>query len=399
MDRTALPDRVVSAPACRARPRAGEASASFRVPAARRLAWAAAGRLALLLCLLAGSAAAGRAEPVESRVETRAAPGLEFVYDLRDRALADLLWPVMIADRQAIMEQLRMFPPDTVRVRLVPTREAFLAILPPQMPADTLGLYLLGRGEIVLRAPRSDPSGRWDLRGVLRHELAHAVIDRAIAQPLPLWLHEGLAVLLSDELDYLDEAQLTLQAVTGRLIPLPVLFYRFPRPSDARTLAYAQAASFVRFLLRRDGMHGIQALLGEMARGVALQDAFPIVYGTTLGALESTWQGELAGRFSYLTLVTSTSVLGGLGIPLLLLAALRRRLQRRRAYRRWELEERAQAMLRGGWGTTRPTPRTEAAAGPAVGSGGAGSNGSGGSDGSGSEAGNGSAFPAGQKTP
>jgi hypothetical protein len=217
-------------------------------------------------------------------------------------------------------------------------------------------VYLLGQGVIVLRSPRTAPGGTWDLRGVLRHELAHGIIDLAIAQPVPLWMHEGLAILVSDELDYLDETELTALAVLGQLIPLPGLFGQFPVTHGARTVAYAQAASFVRFLLREGGMAGLQRLLETLAQGTPPEQAFAATYGQPLEALERRWQQELAGRFSYLTLITTTTLLGGLGLPLLLLAVARRWVQRRRAYRQWELEERLRASVRGEPGNGGASP-------------------------------------------
>lgn len=307
--------------------------------------WLAAGLLALALWTgpLAHQAL-GAPGPVWLE---RQEPGLRFQYAPEDQTLADQLWPVMRSDRERVMDRLRMFPPETLRVVLAPTLARFNALLGGTQPEGTLGAYLLGRGIIVLRSPRTAPGGGWDLRDVLRHELAHGIIDLAIHEPIPLWLNEGLAILVSGELDYLDEAQLTGLAVLGRLIPLPDLIARFPRSSGARTLAYAQAASFVRFLLRQDGMEGLQRLLHAMAGGASPRVAFLHTYGQPLSELEQRWQHGLSQRFSTFTLITTSSLLGGLAIPLLLLAVLQRWWQRRQAYRKWEQEERLLAAVRG----------------------------------------------------
>lgn len=302
---------------------------------------------ALLLAAAMGAVAVPGHPAAAAEWRVREGPGLRLDYAAQDEALAARLWPAMQADRTAVMERLRMFPPDTLRVVLAPTRAAFRDRLGGAPAPGTLGVYLLGRGTIVLRSPRTDPAGTWDLRGVLRHELAHGIIDVAVAQPIPLWLHEGLAILVSNELSYLDEAQLTAVAAVERLIPLPVLMQRFPRAHGARTLAYSQAASFVRFLLRERGMAGLQRLLDELAAGLHPGDAFLATYGEPLAGLEQRWQDELAGRFSYLTLITSSTLLGGIGGPLVIIAVVRRWLQRRRAYRQWEAEERLRASVRG----------------------------------------------------
>ena len=280
--------------------------------------------------------------------EKRALPGIQLEYTPRDRILAGLLEPALMEDRKKVMERLRMFPQETLRVIVAPTLEVFEGLTGAVPGQGTLGVYLLGRGVIVVRAPRTDLGGGWDPRGVLRHELAHAVIDLSIGQHVPLWLHEGLAMLVAGELDYLDETRLTLAAVAGQLIPLEVLMHRFPRGHQGRALAYAQAASFVRFLTRREGMGGIQRLLDMMGKGTPPAAAFYSAYALRLTEMEGEWQKELSGRFSYWSLITSSTLLGGLGIPLVLLGVLRRWLQKRRKFRQWEAEEQAQAALTSG---------------------------------------------------
>ena len=48
---------------------------------------------------------------------TRFGEGLTFLYHEVDAALAEELWPLMVADRKEIMERLRLYPPGTLRVR------------------------------------------------------------------------------------------------------------------------------------------------------------------------------------------------------------------------------------------------------------------------------------------
>ncbi|MCH8074923.1 MAG: hypothetical protein IIC64_03790 [SAR324 cluster bacterium] len=317
-------------------------------------------RMACAAVLWAALAAAHPANPAWGQSpplvwEKKMLTGIQLEYTPRDRILAGLLEPALLEDRIKVMERLRMFPQKTLRVIVAPTREAFQALTGAVPGQDALGVYLLGRGVIVVRAPRTDPGGGWDPRGVLRHELAHAVIDLSIGRHVPLWLHEGLAIQVAGELDYLDETRLTLAAVAGRLISLEVLMHRFPGGHQGRALAYAQAASFVRFLIRREGMGGIQRLLDMIKKGTPPTAAFSSAYGAPLIDLEAEWQKGLSGRFSYWSLITSSTLLGGLGIPLVLLAVWRRWLQKRRKFRQWEAEEQARAApAPGGNGAGRP---------------------------------------------
>ena len=284
---------------------------------------------------------------------TRFGEGLTFLYHEVDAALAEELWPLMVADRQEIMERLRLYPPGTLRVLLAPTREAFAAAHGGGAPPGALGLYYGATRTVLLRSPRTQPGNTWDLRGVMRHELAHGVLDLAIRRPIPRWLNEGMAILLADEMSFLDDSRLTLLAFRDRMIPLDLLMETFPATGHGLNVAYAQAASFGRYLLRRDGMTGIRRLLRYMAEGASTHAAFRLAYAEPLAMLEAKWHGELSSRFSWLATVTPLSVLGGLGGPLVLIAYLRRRLERRRRYREWEAEEQERLLLSG---DRAPTP-------------------------------------------
>lgn len=260
-------------------------------------------------------------------------------YMAEDRILVDKLWPMLFQDKQAVMDKLRLYPSAALRVVLAPTEKIFAALISDKLsPHQVLGVYASTHHTIYLRAPRTRKTGLWDLRGVLRHELAHAVIDLGILHPVPIWLHEGLAILVSEELSFLDEAGLTLRAVGGRLIPLRRLFNNFPGRQQQRQAAYSQAASFIRFLLAREGMGGVHLLLATLSEGVPLYPAFNRVYGDDLPTLEREWSTGLTKRFSWATLVTTSTLLGGLGVPLVLIALARRYLKNRTVQLRWKRE-------------------------------------------------------------
>ena len=261
-------------------------------------------------------------------------------YQEPDQELVEALWPLIEKDRKTIMEALRMFPDVSNRIVLAPTLAVFNELHPmPLYKTPPLGIYSLETKTIYLRAPRTGSSGLWDLRDVLQHELVHALLDLSISYPIPLWLHEGLALLLAREMSFLDEAGLTLRAATGQLIPLRELLYRFPDTHQNRTHAYAQAASFVRFLLARQQMEGLMLLLEKLGKGVSIDEALYRIYGLDLGDLQQEWENSLSLRFSWTTVLTSSGILGALSLPLIAAALIRRHLKNRRIKTRWQIEE------------------------------------------------------------
>ncbi len=114
--------------------------------------------------------------------ETRHERGLRVEFVARDRAYVNLLLPALVEDRKLVTERLRMFPDTILRIVVAPDKGVFREMAPGVPESGTLGVYLLGQGLIVVHPPRSVRPGNWDPRGVLRHELTHAVIDLAVSR-------------------------------------------------------------------------------------------------------------------------------------------------------------------------------------------------------------------------
>ena len=290
-----------------------------RLPSRRRGSWRIPVLVPALMLMVLALAAMATGD-AWAQHERRFGEGLTFEYDQRDRALGERLWPLLSADRRQIMERLELFPPGTLKVLLAADAAEFAERL-PGVPPGTLGVYVGSLRTIVLRAPRSMPGADWDIRGVARHELVHGILDLAIEEPLPRWLNEGLAVLVAEELSLLDDTRFNAALISNRLIPFAALVETFPGEDFGRTLAYQQAASFTRFLLARGGIYGIQSLVRAMAAGYTASQALEIVYGYGLGELERQWKQGLLARLSWLSILASSSLLGVVGAPLLVLAA------------------------------------------------------------------------------
>jgi hypothetical protein len=142
------------------------------------------------------------------------------------------------------------------------------------------------------------------------HELAH-VVARRLGDP-PALLSEGFATYVSerlgaDALEFFGHPGLTADQVTcesagaGELIPLDTLF-RFTEigsQASSPTVAYPQAASFVKFLVERYGIDtfrdAYRMLAGTDEPGgvLANEEAFAAIYGTVPGGLERPWRQSM----------------------------------------------------------------------------------------------------------
>ena len=228
---------------------------------------------------------------------------------------------------------------------------------------DAPGFALLGRHQIHLvvdALARTNTS----LVGVIRHELAHELLDQhcdANGRYIPRWFHEGLAQVLAGD-TYLgaSEEDLVWRVTSGSLRSIDTLEDRFPSGTVQRRTAYGHSYSYVAWLERS---YGLSALL-RVARNTDAFTSFSraLVGYTALSTLEleeewrayvvhgsgARWRSILSNWFG-LVLIMS--------LPVLVLALKRRLRSEERAGRRMaqraaaerraaEAREQAQATLR-----------------------------------------------------
>jgi hypothetical protein len=160
---------------------------------------------------------------------------------------------------------LAIYPERTITVVLY-TQEQFRDITrSPQWAAASYD----GRIRLPIRGADADLA---ELERVITHEFTHALVQSVAPRGVPLWLHEGLAVMF--EADGAAWSQQELTKEPARL-PFSRLAGSFEKLSgaDAR-LAYAQSAAVVRTLFDGGGPLAIGALLQDLARGESFAAAF-----------------------------------------------------------------------------------------------------------------------------
>jgi len=208
-------------------------------------------------------------------------------------------------------------------------------------------------GDLRLAAVSAAPRVALDppqLEGVLRHALAHLALDEAAGEAaIPRWMHEGFAVHAAGDRAAVRAQTLSLAALRGRLLPLADLPSLLPAEAPETSVAYAEAADFVRFLVEREGREGradrpdhgahrahgddpqrtrFAGFLAEARAGAPLDDALTRSYGARLADLELAWRQDVARRYGFVPVLVGTLAL----LTLLCAGALGlRRLRDRRA--------------------------------------------------------------------
>jgi hypothetical protein len=226
-------------------------------------------------------------------------------------------------------------------LRPIPTfvyldRAEFEAAAPMAAHTPVVGVASYPPGVIHI-----DGSGRLaSIEKVVPHEVAHVMVGRAMGPALPAlptWVNEGVAEYAAGErASQVDPV--TLQAVgRGESLPLSELDRSFERGGAGRSLAYAEAASVVNFLVAARGPRVIADLLSVTRRQGDFESAVKQVTGWSNQELESAWRRSVARRWRWPLLLGSPAVPFGLMLLIFIVGYLRYRRERRR---RQEMEER-----------------------------------------------------------
>lgn len=157
-------------------------------------------------------------------------------------------------------------------------------------------------GVIVVTLP-AGPDQRVLMEQRLPHELTHILLYQKLGAGytrVPTWLSEGLAsnAELYPNPDYL--VLLNNAHEKDSLLPIASLCKTFPRDASSALLAYAQSASFTRFIHQQYGTAGLERLLGQYLDGIECERGPELALDGDLAALERAWRRETFGESALL---------------------------------------------------------------------------------------------------
>jgi len=200
-----------------------------------------------------------------------------------DAELAGRAIEILEAAYWRVSTALSIYPERTITVVLY-TQEQFRDIT--RSPSWAAAAYD-GRIRIPVRGADADPR---ELERVIVHEFTHALVQSLAPRGVPMWLHEGLAVMFEPDAGAWSEEQLS--SAPARL-PLSRLAGSFEALSGVEArLAYAQSAAIVRALFDSGGALAVGAMLQDIARGDTFTAAFErrmfMAYDTFIAGLDAT---------------------------------------------------------------------------------------------------------------
>ncbi len=161
---------------------------------------------------------------------------------------------------------------------------------------------------VMLISLPAGPEQRLEMERQIPHELMHILLYQKIGPGyanLPAWLNEGLASVAElypnpDYLILLENAQRK-----GALPAMQSLCRSFPRDASGAFLAYAQSASFTRYLHQRFGSSGMERLVQHYADGRDCHRGIEAALGIPLSQLEIEWRADVFGENIYRTALLS----------------------------------------------------------------------------------------------
>lgn len=186
------------------------------------------------------------------------------------------------------------FDQDIIHVYMYATATEMQQALEPGGELWVAGRAFPDEGLILVTLPPG-PEQRLLMEQRIPHEVMHILLAQTYGEGhanLPTWIVEGLAS--SAELYPSPDYAVILDGAYERdgLVPITGLCDTFPREASTALLAYAQSASFVRFLHESYGSPALASLLNAYARGMTCERAPEVVLGKSLLQLEREWRQQ-----------------------------------------------------------------------------------------------------------
>ena len=247
-------------------------------------------------------------------------------YAYKDRHVAQDLIRHANAAIPRIAQTLRLGSGSAMKIYLMPTQRSFSQLQPGKTPDWADGTAWPDLGLIFLRSPdirdgRSDP-----LTQVLDHEIAHIVLGRAFGkQPVPRWLQEGVAQIVSGEYGHRTVDTLSQGILGGELISLQELTRSFPSDPQRAHLAYAQSADFILFLQQHYGSEALPKLIALLAGNHSFEYSIRNITGKSMFDLDLEWRGKISDSLLWLKPLFSDTALLTLGGLFLVVGFFRKR--------------------------------------------------------------------------
>lgn len=213
-----------------------------------------------------------------------------------DYAIWDEVLDILEDAYRDIGQKLGYFPSQPIHVVLL-TREKFQGVEGTPAWADALYDRVLGRIKIPTQGALTD---RGWLKRVLRHEFVHALLHERMGleiDAVPTWLNEGLAMQLAG--DSWSDLDRLARGGELRLMPLSALEQGWGTlPMEVASLAYLEANSATRYMVKRFGMARVREILDLLKSGHHISGAIHTKLMIPYDVFQKRWTQDLDARLT-----------------------------------------------------------------------------------------------------
>jgi hypothetical protein len=206
-----------------------------------------------------------------------------------DLSFGEEVLNVTLAGAKSIQELLEVFFPENLDMYVYENTQA------ASPSADQY--WIAGhaspiQGVIMVTLPPG-PDQRLEMERQIPHELMHVALsytDSHAYAIYPVWFNEGLASLveLYPNPDYSVLIDNAFEA--GELLSISSLCDFFPSDTQLALLAYAESASFTRFLYDQFGKTGFNRMMAAYASGMNCEQGIEEALGSSLEGLDESWR-------------------------------------------------------------------------------------------------------------
>lgn len=197
-------------------------------------------------------------------------------------------------------------------------------------PSWVSGYAVPGEGFVVVFPQRASRYPIEGMEELLRHEVAHVMIERAAGgREIPRWFNEGIATLAGESWSFGDRSMVTWTLARGGEMSFARVDEMFGEGEPSVGRAYALSGAFVNDLLQREGAGSVAGILSRVKEGTPFEYAFVRVTGKTLQRAEREFWRRRTFWNRWIPLLSSSVVLWGL-ITLLATWATAARMRRDR---------------------------------------------------------------------
>ena len=230
-------------------------------------------------------------------------------------------------------------PGPPIRTLLLPER----SVTAQDTPEWVAGFADSASDLLVLFPSRIGSYPYGTLEGVVYHEVAHVLINRAAnGGRVPRWFNEGLASAAERSWGFDDRSRFTWELLVGHALTATELEALFGQGRREMARAYVLSEALVRDILQRHGASTAARLLNRMGNGVPFETALYATTGLTVSEHVARFWDRHAVWKRWIVLAGHPFTLWGFATFLSLVAIWRHRRRRFRRRQQWEMEDRAE---------------------------------------------------------